>query len=108
MKQVLAVLVVAGAVTAAYAGGMCGDASKGSCAATISDAKAAQPAKAQDLCPVSGDKVDKKVYTDYEGKRIYFCCAKCVDAFKKNPAKYLKDMSDAGVTLETVPAPAGK
>lgn len=28
---------------------------------------------AQTVCPVRGDKIDKNVYTDYQGKRVYFC-----------------------------------
>ena len=29
--------------------------------------------KAQTVCPVRGDKIDKNVYTDYQGKRVYIC-----------------------------------
>ena len=34
---------------------------------------AADP-KPQTTCPVLGGNVDKNVYADYQGKRIYFCC----------------------------------
>ncbi|MGC9197283.1 MAG: YHS domain-containing protein [Syntrophobacteraceae bacterium] len=51
----------------------------------------------QTKCPVLGNKIDKKVYVDYHGKRIYFCCKGCVDQFKKNPQKYLKKMEAEGV-----------
>ena len=44
--------------------------------------------KSQDLCPVMGHKIDSKVYTDYQGRRIYFCCTECVKKFKANPAAY--------------------
>lgn len=30
------------------------------------------------------------LFHDYKGKRYYFCCAGCVPAFKKDPAKYAK------------------
>jgi YHS domain-containing protein len=30
------------------------------------------------------------MYADYKGRRYFFCCAGCPDAFKKNPAKYAK------------------
>lgn len=44
-------------------------------------------------CPVMpGERVKEKFYVDYEGERIYFCCRPCVKAFKKNPAKYLKNL----------------
>lgn len=42
------------------------------------------------ICPVMGNPVDPKVYVDYEGRRIGFCCAGCDDLFKANPEKYLK------------------
>ncbi len=32
----------------------------------------------------------KKMYSDYKGRRYFFCCAGCPDAFKKEPAKYAK------------------
>ena len=44
--------------------------------------------KPQELCPVMGHKIDRKVYTDYQGRRIYFCCTDCVKKFKANPAAY--------------------
>ena len=44
-------------------------------------------------CPVMpGERVKEKFYADQEGERIYFCCRPCVKAFKKNPAKYLKNL----------------
>ena len=47
-------------------------------------------AKEQVNCPVLGGKIDKKVFIDYKGRRIYFCCAGCIEEFKKDPEKYLK------------------
>ena len=65
---------------------------------------AADP-KPQTTCPVLGGNVDKNVYADYQGKRIYFCCKGCDAEFNKDPEKYLKKLQEEGVTLE--PAPAG-
>jgi len=59
----------------------------------------------QTTCPVMGGAIDKKVFTDYQGKRIYFCCTGCVDDFKKDPEKYLKKLEEQGVILEESPAP---
>jgi len=56
--------------------------------------------KPQSNCPVMGGKINKNVYIDYQGQRIYFCCPGCIGAFKKNPAKYMKKLADAGVALE--------
>jgi YHS domain-containing protein len=68
----------------------------------------AAQAKEQTTCPVLGGNIDKNVYTDYQGKRIYFCCAACVDEFNKNPKKYLQKLKEAGVTPEAAPAKQGK
>ena len=54
-------------------------------------------------CPVMGGKTDKNVYTDYQGKRIYFCCSGCIADFKKDPDKYLKQMEEKGITPEQTP-----
>ena len=62
----------------------------------------------QTVCPVLGGNVDKQVYTDYQGQRIYFCCQGCDAEFRKDPEKYLKKMQEQGVTPEKAPAPAGK
>lgn len=59
--------------------------------------------KAQAKCPVLGGNIDKSVFTDYEGKRIYFCCAGCIDKFKKDPKKYMKILKDQGVEPEKAP-----
>ncbi len=39
------------------------------------------------------DATKNKMYSDYKGRRYYFCCAGCPDAFKKNPAKFAKNAS---------------
>jgi len=57
----------------------------------------------QTICPVEGGQINKSIYTDYQGKRIYFCCSGCIDEFKKNPDKYLKQMEEQGVTPENAP-----
>jgi YHS domain-containing protein len=59
----------------------------------------------QEYCPVMGNKINKEIYTDYNGKRIYFCCSGCIDTFKKDPEKYMEKMKEAGVTLKSVPCP---
>ena len=34
-----------------------------------------------------------KMFADYKGRRYFFCCAGCPDAFKADPAKYAKSAS---------------
>ena len=44
------------------------------------------------ICPVSGEKIEEKTKTtyEYEGKIYNFCCASCIDKFKKDSGKYIK------------------
>jgi YHS domain-containing protein len=60
-------------------------------------------AKAQETCPVMGGTIDKSVYTDYNGMRIYFCCTACSEPFKKDPEKYMKKMEADGIVCEKAP-----
>jgi YHS domain-containing protein len=64
---------------------------------------AADP-KSQTTCPVLAGNIDKSVYADYKGKRIYFCCKGCDAEFEKDPEKYMKKLKEEGVTLEPAPA----
>ncbi|MBD3422456.1 MAG: hypothetical protein GF398_20265 [Chitinivibrionales bacterium] len=61
----------------------------------------------QKSCPVMGGAIDKDVYVDHEGKRVFLCCEPCKAKFTRNPAKYLAKLEKAGVVLETVGASAG-
>lgn len=48
------------------------------------------------ICPVTGEKIDEKSKVTYEYKgRIYnFCCAACIDEFKKDPDIYIKKIEN--------------
>ena len=60
-------------------------------AATTDNATVTTPVSAgeQTACPVSGDPIDKAVFTAYKDKKVYFCCSACKPKFEKNPEKYL-------------------
>lgn len=53
----------------------------------------AQPAAAaaveQTICPVMGGPVNKDIFVEYQGKKVYFCCEQCKAEFNKEPEKYL-------------------
>lgn len=68
-----------------------------------SGAESEAKAGPQTACPVMGRAIDKNIYVDYGGKRIYFCCEDCPKAFEKDPAKFMKKIADAGVVLEDAP-----
>jgi YHS domain-containing protein len=65
-------------------------------------------AKPQETCPVMGGKINKSLYADHDGKRVYFCCAGCIAPFNKEPEKFIKQLEDAGVELDSVPVAAEK
>lgn len=45
---------------------------------------------AQLYCPVTTDeKIDPEIFTDYKGKRVFFCCDKCKAKFVRDPERYV-------------------
>lgn len=49
------------------------------------------------VCPVMGEEVDPEAPTEvYNGKTIGFCCPGCDKKFKKDPEKYMKNLSEDG------------
>jgi hypothetical protein len=42
-------------------------------------------AKAQTLCPITGEKISKDIFVDVEGVRIYMCCKDCIEKVKADP-----------------------
>lgn len=63
----------------------------------------AKEGKKQSHCPICNMEVNKTLYADYDGKRVYFGCSGCPAEFKKNPEKYIKLLEDKGVVLEKTP-----
>ena len=51
-------------------------------------------------CPVMPDmQTNPDIFTDYKGKRVYFCCNNCKAAFGREPEKYLAKLPQFGGTL---------
>ena len=57
----------------------------------------------QATCPVMGGTINQSLYTDYEGKRVYFCCEGCVPEFQKDPEKYINKLESEGVKFQEAP-----
>ncbi len=53
-------------------------------------------ADTQAVCPVSGEPVsaDSNITYSYKGTVYRFCCPRCIDEFKKDPEKYIKQMEE--------------
>ena len=71
-----------------------------------------QEKKIQTDCPVLGGKINKSLYVDFEGKRIYVCCDDCIAKVKADPEKYIKKLEAQGIVLDATPkdksSPEGK
>ncbi len=121
MMSALTAGVVTLGVSAVYAGGCC----PGHAAPQVKEAEkpaehcpieaAKQKAekaelKAQTTCPIMGAKIDKKLYVDHEGQRIYVCCSGCLGAVEKDPAAALAKLAERGERAEKIKpeAKAGK
>lgn len=83
------------------------------CCAKCAKKVAAEPAKymdvlagrhAQELCPVSGKKVEGADFVSFQGMNIRTCCPKCADKFTAEPEKYLKAMADRKEIVEQAEA----
>lgn len=60
--------------------------------------------KPQTVCPVLGTPIDKSLFVDYQGKRIYVCCTACLNKVRKNPARYIEKIEKAGESVEIIHA----
>ena len=43
----------------------------------------------QTTCPVMGGAIDKALFTEYKGKKVYFCCDGCKEKFLEKPEQYI-------------------
>lgn len=64
--------------------------------------------KPQMSSPVSGKPIDKNVFVDYQGKRVYLASNDEKDTFMKDPDTYMRKLRDAGVKLENAPTGGDK
>jgi len=56
-------------------------------------AETAVAAVEQTKCPIlPNNPIDKNVFVEYKGKKVYFCCENCKAEFNKDPEKYVKDL----------------
>lgn len=73
---------------------------------TMLEKQGVTPARVQTTCPVLDGKINKSLYADVDGKRIYVCCAGCIDKIKADPAKYIEKLEAEGVALDSAPTGA--
>ena len=47
----------------------------------------------QKMCPVMPEmKINPEVFSEYKGKKVYFCCTDCKAKFEAEPEKYIANL----------------
>jgi YHS domain-containing protein len=54
----------------------------------------------QTTCPIMGKPISKKLYVEYQGRRVYVCCHHCLKMARKDPAKYAKLVAEQAKQTE--------
>ncbi|MCX5677428.1 MAG: YHS domain-containing protein [Planctomycetota bacterium] len=93
-RILLAGMIVAAVAWGVLAAGCKSEPQEGSKPGTAAVGWAGKGEIAQKLCPVTGEPINPKIFIDYDGRRIYFCCDMCPPMFKKDPEKYLKKLDE--------------
>ena len=95
-------------VCAAFAAAGCGDDRSVDANDTKKQTQVTVPADYPlDYCVVSKQKLDSMggpVEGKIQGRTVFFCCPKCIETAKKDPAKYLKVLDDAKAAKQKKPA----
>ncbi len=55
----------------------------------------ADRAKVQVTCPVSKESVDRKVFVESKGEKVYLCCKDCAGKYESDPAKYASALANS-------------
>jgi YHS domain-containing protein len=58
--------------------------------------------KPQTMCPVRKKPIDKTIYVDYQGQRVYFCTGSCAAKFKADPEPVFAKFAKEGIVLENI------
>ena len=58
--------------------------------------------QSQTTCPVMGGAINKDLFVDHDGKRIYVCCQGCIAPIEQDPEKYISKLESEGVVLDKV------
>ena len=52
-------------------------------------AKEVVAAAEQTTCPVMGGAINKAIFVEHKGKKVYFCCEPCKEKFEAAPEQYI-------------------
>jgi YHS domain-containing protein len=65
---------------------------------------ALRPPQKQTKDIMSGNPVKSNIYSDYAGKRVYFCCDESKRRFDLEPDNWIKRAGEMGIMLQDAPA----
>ena len=88
-KLVIALILTGLLVVALIALTACKKKSEPAPSEQIEEIAAELKAVEQTICPVMEGPIDKNIFTEYKGKKVYFCCDACKQKFEEKPEEYL-------------------
>jgi hypothetical protein len=59
--------------------------------------------KLQTVDAFFGEPINRLIYTDWDGDRLYFCCSKSKDLFFRDPSGNLQKIHKKGILLDKSP-----
>jgi hypothetical protein len=62
-----------------------------------------QPYRLQTHCPIMNFPINRDLYHDHDGQRIYICCPGCLDEVKERAADIIAEQRKAGIVFEVTP-----
>ena len=57
----------------------------------------------QTLCPIMDLPINRELYHDHDGQRIYICCAGCLDEVKERANEIITEHRNKGIVFEVTP-----
>lgn len=91
-KLVIALILTGLLIVALIALTACKKKSEPAPSEQIEEIAAELKAVEQTICPVMKGPINKDIFTEYEGKKVYFCCDACKQKFEEEPEEYLAEL----------------
>jgi len=57
----------------------------------------------QTHCPIMGGAINRELYHDHDGQRIYVCCAGCLEEVRQRSDEIITEQRRQGIVFESVP-----
>ncbi|MCC6906641.1 MAG: hypothetical protein IT430_01755 [Phycisphaerales bacterium] len=74
------------------------------CALDLDPAQTSDPPAGNAMCPVITDEpIDPEIYSEYQGRRVYFCCQKCKRQFDRGPEPFMVNLAALDVDVNHEP-----